>query len=307
LIEDCLFEHPTGDALDFDAAHPGTIVRRSTFRNGPSTNIDGIDVGNDGSRYSTSIIIEDCVMHDFPYDKGISIGDGSSDIVVQNCLIYNCNSGIAVKDECTASIYNCTLVSNNFGINLQAKYPTQYQGGRATNTYNNIIWGNHTQIFVTNNPIITVNFTDIEGTNWTGIGNISLNPMFRNPSAVDFRLLSDSPCIGTGSNNMTMGVHYPVGGVPSEPNNLFASSNGIDKIILSWAPPTNFYTGFIVERFINDTRDLFFETKETNFLDILKIPGAVYKYRIYSTNFVGSSFSSEEISITCARKANYHL
>lgn len=297
LIEDCLFEHTTGDALDFDAAHPGTIVRRSTFRNGPNTNIDGVDVGNDDTNYSTSIIIEDCVMHDFPYDKGISIGDGSSDIVVRNCLIYNCNSGVAVKDECNASIYNCTLVSNNYGINLQAKYPTQYQGGRATNTYNNIIWGNQTQIFVTNNPVIVVNFSDIEGTNWTGIGNISLNPMFRNPAAGDFRLSSDSPCIGTGSNNMTMGVHYPVGGLPSEPGSLTITSNRIDKIILSWVPPTNFHTGFIVERSINDTDVLIFETKEINYSDTLTIPGAIYKYKIYSTNFIGSSFSSEEVSI----------
>lgn len=300
-VEDSLFEFPTGDALDFDAARPGTFVRRSTFRKGPITNVDGIDIGNDGTSYSTFVTIENCIMDDFPNDKGVSIGDGSADIIVRNCLIYNCHSGIAVKDECTATIYNCTLISNDFGINLQAKYPAQYQGGRATNTYNNIIWGNRTQIFVTNNPIIVVNFSDIEGTNWPGTGNISANPLFRDPTNGDFRLLPNSPCEGTGSNGITMGVIFPVGGLPAIPQDLTLISNNIDEVVLRWEPPTNFHTGVIIERSINGQPfNIIGQTPLTNFTDKLAIPGALLKYRICATNFIGNSFYTEEITYLSA-------
>jgi parallel beta-helix repeat protein len=301
IIEDCLFEYPTGDALDFDAGQPGTSVRRSTFRKGAITNVDGIDIGNDGTRYSTFITIENCIMYDFPLDKGVSIGDGSADIIIRNCLIYNCHSGIAVKDECTATIYNCTLISNDFGINLQAKYPAQYQGGRATNTYNNIIWGNRMQILVTNNPIIVVNFSDIEGTNWPGVGNISANPLFRDPANGDFRVLPNSPCVGTGSNGMTMGVIFPVGGLPAIPQNFSITSNSIDEVILHWEPPTNFHTGFIIERSVNGQPfNVIGQTALTNFTDKLSISGASLKYRICATNFIGNSFYTEEITYLSA-------
>lgn len=302
-VEDCLFEYATGDCLDFDAGQPGTVVRRSTFRKGLVTNVDGIDIGNDGARYSTFLTVENCKMYDFPYDKGVSIGDGSADIVVRNCLIYNCDSGIAVKDECTATIYNCTIISNNYGINLKAKYPAQYQGGRATNTFNNIIWGNTLQILVTNNPIIVVNFSDIQGTNWPGTGNISSNPLFRNPEEGDFRLLPDSPAIGSGSNGMTMGVIFPIGGLPDIPQNFRIISNSIDSVILSWEPPTNYYTGFIIERSVNNGGYIKVgETGGTNFFDSLTAPGANYSYRICATNFIGNSFYTEELNFRLADK-----
>lgn len=300
LLEYCLFEDTVGDALDFDAAAPGTVVRQCTFRRGTLTNVDAIDIGNDGNRYSKFVTIEGCIMHDFPNDKGVSIGDGSADIVVRNCLIYNCHSGIAVKDECTATIYNCTLISNNFGINLQAKYPTQYQGGRATNTYNNIIWNNQTQILVTNNPIIVVNFSDIQGTNWPGTGNINLDPLFKNPSAGDFRLMENSPCIGTGSNGVNMGVIYPIGGLPDIPNNFQVAEKTGYTVTLSWQPPTNFFTGYILEKSINGL-DFSVIAKlpanQTTFTDSSVTPGNNYYYRLKSTNFIGDSFYTDIILV----------
>lgn len=300
LVEYCLFEDTVGDALDFDAAAPGTVVRQCTFRRGMVENVDGIDIGNDGTRYSTFLTVESCIIHDFPFDKGVSIGDGSADIVVRNCLIYNCNSGIAVKDECTATIYNCTLVSNTFGINLKAKYPTQYQGGRATNTYNNIIWHNGTQILVTNNPIIVVNYSDIQGTNWPGVGNISSDPLFKNPSIGDFRLMDNSPCIGSGSNGVNMGVIYPIGGLPDTPANFKVIQITGTTAKLSWEPPTNFFSGYILEKSSNGSE--FFTIAElpptqTSYTDSSVVTGNCYYYRLKATNFIGSSFYTDTITV----------
>ena len=36
LLEGCLFEAATADAVDFDGAPPGSVVRQCTFRNGPT-------------------------------------------------------------------------------------------------------------------------------------------------------------------------------------------------------------------------------------------------------------------------------
>jgi hypothetical protein len=128
-IEDSLFENadnPSSDALDFDGAPPGSVIRRSTFRHGPQTNTDAIDIGSG----CQEVLIEDCLMFDFPNDKGVSIGESSFGIVVRNCLIYGCESGIAVKDSCTAFVYNCTFATNEYGFrNYNKANPISATGG----------------------------------------------------------------------------------------------------------------------------------------------------------------------------------
>jgi len=98
LVEDSLFENannPSSDALDFDTAPQGSIIRRCTFRFGPQSNTDAIDIGSQ----STATLIENCLMHDFPFDKGVSIGEDSFQITIRNCLMYRNDSGVATKDN----------------------------------------------------------------------------------------------------------------------------------------------------------------------------------------------------------------
>jgi hypothetical protein len=74
LVEDSLFENAnnaSSDALDFDGAPPGSIIRRCTFRHGPQSNTDAIDLGSQ----SQGTVVEDCLMFGFPNDKGVSIGE----------------------------------------------------------------------------------------------------------------------------------------------------------------------------------------------------------------------------------------
>ena len=111
IIEDCLFENIYGDGLDFDAAQPGTVLRRSTFRHGNLGNVDAVDVGPADLPGSFNVLIADCLMYDFPFDKGVSVGDNGQSFgtVVSNCLIYACQSGIMAKDSCDVTVINCTV------------------------------------------------------------------------------------------------------------------------------------------------------------------------------------------------------
>jgi hypothetical protein len=233
LVEDCLFENMDGDALDFDSAQPGTVVRRCTFRHGNLGNVDAIDVGNGDLGGSHDVMIEDCLMYDFPFDKGVSIGDAgqSSGITVRNCLIYGCRSAIQVKDDCFASVYHCTIVSNAWGFtNYNKVNPgSSTGGGHTTNTYNNILWDNGTTISMWNHSTLSADHCDFGATNWpnpsvidiAGVSsnNINADPLFLNAPQRDYRLAYQSPCRGTGRDGADMGARFRVGSIlaPSHP------------------------------------------------------------------------------------------
>ena len=198
VIEDCLVENITGDGIDFDGAPPGSVIRRCTIRHGDLTNVDGLDMGNftDGTP-SRGVMIEDCLIYDFTFDKGVSIGEAAQNIAVRNCVIYQVQSGIAVKDSSVAAIYNNTIVDSEYGLHLYEKIAGQ-GGGHAT-AYNNIIWGVGTNAVLDSLSTVTISYSDVSGTGiYPGTGNILADPLFLNPAARDYRLLPNSPCIDAG-------------------------------------------------------------------------------------------------------------
>ena len=145
LIEGCLFENIHGDAVDFDSAQTGTVIRNCTFRHGQFGNVDAVDVGPGDIAGSFDVRIENCMMFDFPFDKGVSVGDRGSSFgtIVSNCFIYGCLSGVMAKDLCEVSVRNSTIVNNNWGLtNYNKVNPSAATGGGiTTNSYNNIISG----------------------------------------------------------------------------------------------------------------------------------------------------------------------
>lgn len=212
LIEDSLFEYASrtnSDALDFDTAPPGSTIRRCTFRHGSRQNTDAIDLGS-GSR---GVVVEDCLIYDFPSDKGISIGENSFEIVVRNTVIQGCNSGIAVKDSCTATLNGCTIVANDFGIrNYNKADPLALTGGgHITESSNNLLWGNQLTVSLSNGSTFVADHSLISATNWPGLGNINLEPSFVDLAASDLRLKSDSPGISAGRDGVQIGGHFPLG------------------------------------------------------------------------------------------------
>ena len=217
LAEDSLFENQSAassDALEIQNGPPGSIIRRCTFRHSTGGNSDAVDCNG-----STNVFVHDCLIYDFS-DKGCSFGTATAfnqpaavGMIVSNCLIYGVDSCVAVKDKSTASLFNNTFVGSAFGIRLYQKYSTPVPGGGGaiTNAFNNIIWGNTTELDIATNSSLAASYSDIRGTNFPGIGNISADPLFVSSALRDYRLMSNSPALGTGSGGNNMGAHFPVG------------------------------------------------------------------------------------------------
>ncbi len=293
LVEDSLFENannPSSDALDFDGAPAGSVIRRTTFRFGPQSNTDAIDIGS----VSTATLIESCLMHDFPNDKGVSIGETSYAINIRNCLMYGNDSGVAVKDNCTAIVENCTIANGDFGFKnfnkTNAALPTG--GGHITNSVNNILWGNITNISLLNSATLVADFSDFGNTNWPGTGNFSADPLFVNAGTGDYRLQPGSPCLGTGAGGTNMGVTLPVGGIPMWVSHLAAVSSGSNVVVLSWQENADNESGFSIER---STDRLSWSAvggtpaNTRNFADLTGALGVKFYYRVRATNDSGVS------------------
>lgn len=243
-IEECLFEYCSGDGLDFDGAQSGTVLRRSTFRHGTRapSNIDAVDVGPGALGPCRDVIIEDCVIYDFPTDKGVSIGDAPNQAIgtiVRNSLIYDCHAGVQVKDGAFAEVYQCTIVFNQWGVtNYNKANPSSANGGgNITNAHNNILWGNGVTISMWNGGSLTADHSNFGDTNWPGDSNILQDPQFVDPSQGDYRLGPHSPSRGSGRNGADMGARFPVGSpqAPSHPSFESVHMAGNEIILRFWA------------------------------------------------------------------------
>lgn len=248
LIEECLFENIYGDAVDFDSAQTGTVLRNCTFRHGNLGNVDAVDVGPGDIAGSFDVRIENCMMFDFPFDKGVSIGDNNSSraTIVSNCFMYSCLSGVMAKDRCDVSVRNCTIVNNNWGLtNYNKVSPSSPTGGGiTTNTYNNIVWGNGITISMANGGQLFADHNIFGNTNWPGDANFDANPLFVNPAGRDYRLAADSPALGTGRDGADLGARFPVGAamVLSHPRIEAYDRSGPNTVVRFWADNEKTYS-----------------------------------------------------------------
>lgn len=243
LAEDSLFENMASandDALELQGAPPGCEIRRCTFRHSTGGNSDAFDCNG-----SQKVFVHDCLFYDIN-DKGISFGTstafnqpGSVGMVVSNCLVYFCGTGIAVKEHSTASIYNSTFAGSPYGVRLYQKYSTPVAdgGGHITNGFDNIFWGNtNLNALVATNSALFLAYSDMGGTNLPGAGNLDVDPLFVDATARDYRLRSDSPLLHAGVNGGPMGPHFPVGApmAPSHPTISSAQVNDGDCVLRFW-------------------------------------------------------------------------
>ncbi|HEY0550083.1 MAG TPA: right-handed parallel beta-helix repeat-containing protein, partial [Verrucomicrobiae bacterium] len=295
-VEHCLFEHLEGDALDFDSAQPGSYTRNCTYRHGNRGNADAVDIGPGDLPGSTDTRIENCIMWDFPFDKGVSVGDvGSSHgIIVSNCLIYACNAGVMSKSLCDVSVRNCTIVENDSGLtNYNKVNPSSPTGGGiTTNSYNNIVWNNITAIGLANGSQLFADHNIFGNTNWPGAGNIDVNPLFVNPATRDYRLQAASPALTSGRNGTYMGVTYPLGGIPARPLRLAVQSNSTNELGLNWVDDSQNEDGVVVQRSTDGMNWIQIATlgaEATNYTDATALLQQKYYYRVQHTNYIGVS------------------
>jgi len=154
------------------------------------------------------VVIEACRIRDFPFDKGVSIGERARGIVVRDCVIHHVESGVAVKDSAEAEIYYNTIVATGHALNLFEKVAGQ--GGGHAAAWNNILWDNAEAVTRDDLSSLELTFTDVAG-GYAGEGNLNLDPLFRKPALDDYRLLEGSPVLGQGRDGADMGARLPVG------------------------------------------------------------------------------------------------
>ena len=138
--------------------------------------------------------------------RGGGMVNRDSDPTVTNCT-FSGNSAIRLngggmynRDGSNPMLTNCTFSDNSSDMQGGGIYNKQ-----SNPTLNNcILWGNSaqagSQIFNAFTSSTTVTYSDVQGS-WPGEGNINADPLFRNASNDDLRLLPDSPCIDAGDPN----------------------------------------------------------------------------------------------------------
>jgi hypothetical protein len=195
-------------------------------------------------------------------------------VTVRNCLIFDVNTGLAVKDNSSAIILNNTIANSTYGIAVYLKN-TGADFARASVT-NTILWGNTSNITLRNpddgsaspNATIVVRSSDVGG-GYSGAGNINRDPRFRTPAQGDFRLAAGSPALGSGLGGVDMGAPFPAGfaqspilfrqplsqtAAPGDNVILHAAAAGVPPLLYQWrfngaeipggTSPTLVLTGF---------------------------------------------------------------
>ena len=128
----------------------------------------------------------------------ISILDGSNCILRNNFIFqaYGDGYGAVVASESQYVSHNNTFVSNSAG------YANLSSDGIVSN---DIIYASSNAVYIDENSTIQVSYSDIEG-GWEGVGNIDADPLFCDPDNGEYTLAQNSPCVGTGENNVNMGA-----------------------------------------------------------------------------------------------------
>ena len=170
----------------------------------------------------------------------------------------------------------CFIINNTFSLN-QA-----YVGGGVAVYYahadirNSIFWAdtalscNEVSGFV-----LQISFCDVQDTLWPGEGNISVDPLFRDPQGGDFHLMStacgdpfDSPCIdagdpaifdylldcgwGLGTERSDMGA-YGGQAIPTDVKNHERSPDLPSRICLSQNYPNPFNSSTVIDYSLTNT------------------------------------------------------
>ncbi len=244
-------------------------------------------------------------MWDFPFDKGVSVGDGivvgavldhgsSHGIIVSNCLIYACNAGVMSKSLCDVSVRNCTIVENDSGLTNYNKVIPPHRLAAAsrriltTTSFGTTSQRSGSRMTASSSPITI--FSEIR----TGqaSGNIDVDPLFVNPATRDYRLQAGSPALTSGRDGAYMGVTYPLGGIPARPLRLAVQANGTNELALTWIDDSQNEDGVVVQRSTDGMNWIQIATlgaDATNYTDATAFIQQKYYYRVQHTNYAGLS------------------
>ena len=149
LVENSSFYGIYSDAFDSDFCNG--LLSQSTFDK----------IGNDAIDFSTSQIdILDCKIMN-ANDKGISGGEQST-LNVRNCVVKNCNIGVASKDLSEVNLQDVTITDSNYGLVALRKKP-EY-GGAFLTTAGLIVENCVTYHLIEKGSLLNLDGRKIEGT-----------------------------------------------------------------------------------------------------------------------------------------------
>jgi hypothetical protein len=183
--------------------------------------INGSALSNSGyvtAVQSGKVIFEDCVFSNSGGNTGNTLfrGSGQNTTTFKNCIVRN-NNAENYAGLGYATIVGCLIYSNSgwnnsspvvtsrlvnsvvYGNGGGAGNPWTTGGATNSTVVNSIIWANGGAGQVYSCPSVT--YSIIQG-GYSGVGNLSLNPLFVNPSSADFSLQSTSPAINAGNSDL---------------------------------------------------------------------------------------------------------
>ena len=175
--------------------------------------------------YKSSPEIINCSLNQNAAISGGGLYIDYSSPRIQNCTVLEnlsvLGGGGIYFNYSSPSVNNCTIVDNNaLYFNEGDGIDCMYSSPQLINC---ILWDNGSIEIDADGGLPTVSYSDIE-TGWLGEGNISENPLFRDPENGDYRLQSlfnpdcggpgNSPCIDTGDPSILdyyLGCEYGLG------------------------------------------------------------------------------------------------
>jgi hypothetical protein len=164
-------------------------------------------------------------------------GNYASSSLLRNCLVVANTTtnaagvngtGDGLQFYGSATLENCTVANNGGqGIDRQS-------GGYTVTVTNSIVWGNGDDIYDSQGggSYVKLGYSNIEDGDSNGVnGCFSLNPLFANTNAFDYRLTSKSPCINNGTNQVWIAMASDLDG------NKRLQGNSVDMGAYEFLPP----------------------------------------------------------------------
>lgn len=190
MIADSVFSEIRngGDGIDVDfdpipVAGDGAPLM-SVLRNVVHTSAgDGIDLG-----MASPLVDGNLVFH--CADKGFSLGEGSSPDMMNN-FVWGCSLALAIKDGADPVLQNHTMVENDTGISSYQKTPGM--GGGRGDICGLLLWTNVEPVRLDAWSLTSVHRSFVDDVDvWPGSDNTNVNPGFKSPSNLNYRLSSTS-------------------------------------------------------------------------------------------------------------------
>ncbi|NUN98154.1 MAG: right-handed parallel beta-helix repeat-containing protein [Candidatus Omnitrophica bacterium] len=222
-VRDNTAEIEGGGLACFNSPSP-ILIGCSVLRN------SGLQGGGVNSGSLSTPILERCAISENSAVHGGGIACFGSSPTIANCLISRnvaAQSGGAVhcSNEASPELASCMILENTSGATgggLSASSSTVVlkncdllnnvaidgsglsSGSSMLRLINCVLVNPGDQVHNVNGLPPTISHSCVAGGGQLGVGNISEDPVFVNPSESDFRLMPDSPCIDSGSNEAVL-------------------------------------------------------------------------------------------------------